>query len=129
MEKIVYIFALHWFADYFLQPYWIKVGKVNNFSILFLHVIIYSAALFLGLYFFVGAVKALKYGLLNGLLHLAVDFLTSKIISKNSSSIEINPDRSMPLYKRINIYIPVLFLGFDQLLHQACLILTLPMLS
>ena len=127
---ITYIFLLHWLADYICQPYWMKVQKVKSLPILCLHVAIYCGIMFLGLLPLAGFTGVITYIGVNAILHLGVDLVTSRIISSNTTKIKIlNKDEKKPFYERINIYGPIAFLGFDQLLHQACLILTISFLG
>jgi len=127
---ITYIFLLHWLADYICQPYWMKVQKVKSLPILCLHVIIYSGTMFLGLLPLAHIGTIATYIGINAGLHLSVDLITSRIISSNTTEIKfVNKDEKKPFYERINIYTPIAFLGFDQLLHQACLLLTLSYLG
>ena len=116
-----YILLLHFLADFVLQPYWMSVEKANNMSPLILHIIIYTAVIFFGLWAAVGFQESLLFSLFTGALHFVVDFGTSRIITENSDTLKLDPDESKPVHRRLQLWGPITLLGFDQLLHQTCL--------
>jgi len=120
-----YVLVLHYFGDYIFQPYWVSVEKSENLKILLYHVFIYTATLYLGLIFVVGLKSVLVFSGITFALHFMVDFLTSRIISDNSSNLRLDPDVSKPIHKRLKLWGPISLLGFDQLLHQVCLLIAL----
>lgn len=120
---LIYILALHYIGDFILQPYWMSLQKSENFKILLCHVGLYTLVMYVGLIFTIGIVPAFKFAFLNGLLHLLVDYVTSKIISDNSSELLLDPDQTKPIHKRLQLWGPISLLGFDQLLHQSFLLL------
>jgi hypothetical protein len=117
----IYILLLHFLADFVLQPYWMSVEKANNMSPLILHIIIYTAVIFFGLWAAVGFQESLLFSLFTGALHFVVDFGTSRIITENSDTLKLDPDESKPVHRRLQLWGPITLLGFDQLLHQTCL--------
>ena len=125
---VPYIFGLHYIGDFLLQPYWIKLQKNTSISVMLLHIIFYSLTLLGGLLFFFSYELALNYVGVNALLHLGVDAMMGKFITSNSSKLKIDPDETKPTHERLNVWGPIALLGFDQLMHQICLILTLPLL-
>lgn len=125
---IPYIFALHYIGDFIFQPYWIKLKKNTSLTIMLLHIIFYSATILIGLSLIVPYNTVLDYVGVNAVLHLTVDIIMSKFITSNSSALKIDPDESKPVHERLNVWGPIALLGFDQLIHQVCLILTLPLL-
>jgi len=120
-----YVLVLHYLGDYIFQPYWVSVEKSENLKILLYHVFIYTATLYLGLIFVVGLKSVLVFSGITFALHFMVDFLTSRIISDNSSNLRLDPDVSKPIHKRLKLWGPISLLGFDQLLHQVCLLIAL----
>lgn len=118
----LYIFFLHFIGDYILQPYKMSLEKAEKNTVLVKHVCIYSCVLFFGMAPFVGLKDSALFSAYNGCLHLLVDYLTSRIIQVNSSGLNLDPDASKPIHKRLQLWGPITLLGFDQLLHQACLI-------
>lgn len=117
----MYILILHFVADFILQPYWMSLEKADNMSPLILHIIIYTAVMFFGMWAMVGFQKSLLFSLSTGALHFAVDFVTSRVISDNSRALKLDPDESKPVHRRLQLWGPITLLGFDQLLHQICL--------
>ena len=119
-----YILFLHYLGDYIFQPYSMSVQKSENHMMLLYHTIIYSITIYLGLLFVVGVKEAITFAVITFLAHYVVDFVTSKVISDNSSELRLDPDSSKPIHKRLKLWGPISLLGFDQLLHQACLLIT-----
>ena len=68
------------------------------------------------------------YSMFNAISHWIVDYISSKILSDVGNDIEVDPDDSKPLTKRVNLWKPICFLGADQLAHHACLIALMPIL-
>ena len=116
-----YILLLHFIADYILQPYWMSVEKADRIGILITHILIYTVVIFTGTWLVVGLEQSIKFSLLSGALHFVVDYGTSRIISGNSGTLELDPDERKPIHRRLQLWGPITLLGFDQLLHQACL--------
>ena len=115
------IFIAHWFADFVFQTSWMAENKSSNLQALHCHVSAYSLILLLFLmnpfYTFWNEIsfeKVIWFVLINGILHGIVDFFTSKISSFFWKTNQIH-----------NFFVTV---GFDQLLHQICLIYTTKMM-
>ena len=121
----IYILILHYLGDYIFQPYWLSVQKSESQKMLLYHVFIYTSVLYLGLIFVVGLKKVLVFSGITFALHYIVDFVTSRVISDNSSSLTLDPDASKPVHKRLKLWGPISLLGFDQLLHQVCLLIAM----
>ena len=100
-----------------------SVQKSEDYMVLLYHTIIYSGTIYAGLLFVVGVQKALLFSTVTFVAHYMVDFITSRIISDNSSGLRLDPDSSKPIHKRLQLWGPISLLGFDQLLHQACLLI------
>jgi hypothetical protein len=118
-----YILFLHYLGDYIFQPYSMSVQKSEDHMMLLYHTIIYSGTIYLGLLFVVGVNEAITFAVLTFLAHYMVDFVTSRVISDNSSELRLDPDNTKPIHKRLKLWGPISLLGFDQLLHQACLLI------
>ena len=128
ISVVIFIFLLHWVADFVCQPYWMKLGKVRSVRIMLLHVSIYASVLFLGLILVVGVEKAFLFSLVNGILHLGVDLVSCRAITKATEEIRLSSDKEQPLHERVDPYGVVTLLGLDQLMHKACLLASLPLI-
>ena len=118
-----YILFLHYLGDYIFQPYRMSVQKSENHMMLLYHTIIYSSTIYLGLLLVVGVEEAITFSVLTFLAHYVVDFVTSRVISDNSSELRLDPDSTKPIHKRLRLWGPISLLGLDQLLHQVCLLI------
>jgi len=110
-KTFVLIFVMHIVAGFFLQSKKISKLKREKTRYLFLHVSIYTAffiifsPILLGLTFLQGLI----YSLINGVLHLAVDYVTGKFKVK---------------YFEVDNFKYKLTEGIDYTLHLAMLIST-----
>ncbi len=79
--KIVIILFIHLFGDFLLQGSSMSKFKMSKMSYLFLHVLIYTAFLFVMSYLFLSLTiqQNLLFCGINGGLHLLIDFITSMI--------------------------------------------------
>ena len=130
-HTIIFVLVLHLIADFILQPNWITTYKSRDNSILLFHVAVYLFVMTLVLLLIASWKAALLYSAVNAALHFCVDFITSRLITAQAHDIILDesPDNlQKPLFERVNLYRPTVLLGVDQLFHQACLVLTLPML-
>jgi hypothetical protein len=118
-----YILFLHYLGDYIFQPYSMSVRKSEDYMVLLYHTIIYTGTIYAGLLLVVGVQEALLFSTATFVAHYVVDFITSRIISDNSSALRLDPDVKKPIHKRLELWGPISLLGFDQLLHQACLLI------
>jgi hypothetical protein len=99
----VWILFSHWVADFVCQSDWMAQNKSKNFSALVAHIAVYSGVL---------AIMTMNgpFAALNGLIHLVIDFFTSRIAGKLWAD------------KKVHYFFVVI--GFDQFLHTAILLLT-----
>ena len=113
--QIMSIIVLHFIADFVYQTQWMAVNKSHNNWALSSHVITYSSVLAMGgciiwykepfdLNLIIAWVSA------NGLLHFATDYVTSRINAR--------------LWKLENKHWFFTMIGFDQVIHYACLFFT-----
>ena len=129
---IIFVLALHLIADFLLQPNWIQTYKSQDNSVLLMHVTVYFTVFVAGLLFIAPWFGALLYSFVNAILHFGVDYCSSRIITAEVSNMQLEEDEgamAKPLYQRVDLYKPSLFLGVDQLAHQACLIATISILT
>jgi len=127
----ILIHTVHFVGDYYFQPYWMKLEKVEHTDVLSVHAAFYAIILFLGLIPLVSLLTfdgIMLYATVNGILHWCTDLVSAKLISATGDDLEVDPDESKPLSKRVDLWKPICFLGADQLVHHACLIATLPIL-
>jgi hypothetical protein len=116
LQLITNVLLIHWFADFLLQTRWQAENKSSNLIAISSHVGSYMAGMFVCLLVLAFSWKVvLMYTFVNGILHFAVDYHTSKLTSK--------------LYKAGNIHGFFSVIGFDQFLHGACLINTINLLN
>jgi hypothetical protein len=114
---ITYILFCHWLNDFVGQGYLfpsLEIGKnkSKDIAILWVHILLYTAGMWLLLWPFMGMATALAFAALNGSIHLVIDYFTSKASSK--------------AYADGNIRWFWTVIGFDQFLHVAVLCATLP---
>jgi hypothetical protein len=112
--QFVALLAVHWFADFVLQSGWMSVNKSKRIDALVLHVATYTGALLVGSGVILGVrqiVPLLVFVGVNGFLHLATDFVTSRITSR--------------LWQQQREHDFFVVVGFDQLIHQVTLAATL----
>lgn len=102
---IIIIIWIHFISDFILQNRFLAQNKYNKIHILCLHSSIYTIPfIFLGY----------KYAIVNGLLHLIIDFISSKIAHY--------------FWSKEKTYYFFATIGIDQAIHLTCLILTLQLL-
>lgn len=123
MLSLILIFVLHFIGDFLLQPYWMKIKKSRQAKVMFLHILLYFSVMVVGLSIFFKTPLAVLYGALNAIIHLVVDYASSRVISGSSQDLIIR-DGPEPIYERVDMHIPILLLGIDQLIHNISLIVT-----
>lgn len=111
MLLILLIFVVHFLADFVFQSSKMATGKSKSLKWLSIHVGVY------GLVSLITAIAiSAKFGnyvygfswwILNVALHFAVDYVTSKLTSR--------------LWEQKNMRLFFVMIGFDQLLHNMCL--------
>jgi len=92
---------LHLIADFFLQTDYVALNKSKNWKVLLWHVTLYSVA-FLGF--------GWLYALVNGILHLVTDAISSRVTSI--------------LWKNEKRHWFFVVIGIDQAVHMTCLFAT-----
>lgn len=122
------LLALHFLGDFILQSDWMALGKSKRFEVLLAHCFVYSLC-FVNLY-------GVRFFLLTFLLHLGVDFCTSRLTSRLwfIDLKEIRSETKFPwkycanvnMRKRHWFFVAI---GADQLLHFVCLAGTLKFLG
>lgn len=105
---LLILFA-HWVSDFVLQSDQMAVNKSRSIKWLSYHVLAYTIGMFFIILVIWGSVN-IYWILLNGVLHWCTDFMTSKINSQ-----------LWKMERRHDFFVMV---GFDQLIHYACLLFT-----
>lgn len=112
VNLILLIIFLHFIADFVCQSHWMATNKSKDVVALSAHVVVYTCVLTAGLVIVLGVSYPLfQYCIMNGLLHFYVDFVTSRVSSY--------------MWSKGRIHDFFVVVGFDQLVHYFCLILTL----
>lgn len=104
------LLAAHWLADFVLQTGWQAQNKSKRLDALARHVATYTAVLTAVSIVLFGAAGVL-FALANGILHFATDFFTSRWSAR--------------LYAKQDWHNFFVVVGFDQLIHQATLAVTM----
>lgn len=114
MIIFITIFVVHFLADFVFQSSKMATGKSKSLKWLSIHVGTYAlvsliTAVFLGSYH--GDLSfGFSWWVINVVLHFIVDFFTSKITSR--------------FWEEKNMRFFFVMIGFDQLIHSLCLIIT-----
>lgn len=99
---IIYLLFIHWLVDFVFQSDRIAKNKSKSNKVLFEHCTIYGII-------FAVATFNFEFGLLLGLIHFPVDYVTSRLNSK--------------LYQAGKNHEFFVSIGFDQWIHFATILL------
>lgn len=124
------LLAVHWVGDFFLQSHWMSVNKSKRFDALAMHVVVYTVTLAVGTALIFGvSARAGLFVVLNGILHLATDAITSRWSSRlwgqafrpdrDGETVPFYPPRTGPIH---NFFVVI---GVDQYIHQFTLAATM----
>lgn len=122
ISVLLFLFLIHWIGDYLLQTRAQGNGKSSNNKLLLEHTITYSA--FIGLGVFTMALvfnmpvtieSIVQYAVINFVLHTATDWVTSRMTKS--------------LWTRRQEWATFAVMGFDQLIHMTCLVVTYGLLK
>lgn len=114
MMTLLIIFVVHFLADFVFQSSKMATGKSKSLKWLSIHVGVYASVSLLTF-----AVLAITYGnilfafywwSINVALHFITDFFTSKVTSQ--------------FWEEKNMRFFFVMIGFDQLIHNMCLVST-----
>jgi len=109
--QLVVLLSTHWVGDFVLQTNFQASNKNKRLDALSLHVATYTATLFVATAILFGWMLAITFAAVNGALHFATDYITSRAASK--------------FWAEQNWHRFFVVIGFDQLIHQATLASTL----
>lgn len=125
--QFLVLLGVHWFADFVLQTRWQAANKSKRFDALASHVIVYTAVLSIASVAMFGA-EAGPFTAVNGTLHFATDFVTSRISSRLfMAQFDIGAWGRHPTKPRMlaredfNPHNFFVVIGLDQLIHQLTL--------
>lgn len=127
------LLAVHWFADFVLQTHWQASNKSKNNTALLWHVIVYTSAIGLASIAMFGSVGG-PYAAVNGLLHLATDWCTSRVTSRlfmkqfsiiNISGPGVGDGPHLIGKSNLSLHNFFVVVGLDQLIHHVTLGLTM----
>jgi hypothetical protein len=96
------VLITHFIADFILQSHWMASNKSKSWVPLLAHIGVYTACMV-----WVGW----QFALVNGVMHLVVDFFTSRATAK--------------LWAKKDVHNFFVVIGLDQLIHSVCLLSTL----
>lgn len=99
---VVFLFFMHFLADFILQSHWMATNKSRKLIPLSLHILVYTLVMFFPF--------GWKFALVNGGLHFVTDFITSKVTSRLWAAKKVRPF--------------FIVIGLDQFIHAACLVST-----
>ena len=112
-QTIMTVIAMHWVADFVLQTDWQAKNKSkDNFALLF-HVLTYTICIFVCGIFLLTELTPQNikmwelWAFLNGVVHFGVDYVTSRI--------------NTYLWNKGRVHDFFVMVGFDQVIHYACL--------
>ena len=114
MIVILLVFVVHFLADFVFQSSQMATGKSKSLKWLSIHVGVYGLVSLISAFIIGFDLEILSLGFIwwgiNVGLHFVVDFFTSKITSR--------------FWEQKNMRLFFVMIGFDQLLHNFCLVIT-----
>ena len=117
---ICILLGLHFVADFLLQPDWMAKQKSERFLVLLAHSAIQAAVVTLGALVIMDAASAVRFGLVNAIIHGAIDWniwrgykLSVRMRDKTATK------ESWRYWEDHWFYVTI---GFDQLLHGITLV-------
>jgi hypothetical protein len=105
------LLAMHWIGDFVLQTHWQAQNKSKSNVALFRHVMVWGACLTVAAGLLFPSPQWLFFVWVNCILHFATDWCTSRWSSR--------------LYAKQDWHNFFVVIGFDQLIHQATLAVTM----
>lgn len=110
MTQFALLLVVHWVADFVMQTHWQASNKSKRMDALVRHVGTYTAVLTVASVALFG-IDGLPFAAVNGGLHFATDYVTSRASSK--------------LWAKQDWHNFFVVIGLDQLIHQLTLAATL----
>lgn len=126
---MIYLFSLHFLADFILQPREMGRKKSSDINYLLQHVSIQMLVFFLGLSLVMHPGFALAFAVLNGTIHGVIDAFIWKgyalSVWKRRKHTGVTKDQLKVTWKYWEDHWFYVTIGLDQLLHMSTLILVL----
>jgi hypothetical protein len=136
--QFLLLLAVHWIGDFVLQTHWQASNKSKNNVALAAHVGMYMLSLMIGTAIIFGQTAGwVWFWLVNGAMHFATDWCTSRVSSRlfirefeSMNATAMNDqvgasDVRMVMTRDFNPHNFFVVIGFDQLIHQVTLGLTM----
>lgn len=111
---LYFLLLLHFVADFIFQHRWMANNKSHNQLALLSHILVYGTVLTTGLYFVMPESVPLSVFIMFIAFNLVAHYITDAITSKITSF----------FFKKQQIYLFFVTVGFDQLIHSCTLILS-----
>lgn len=123
--KFIFIFFLHFLADFVLQNREMAKNKSSNFKVLFHHLMIHFFILGMGTLCFLSWESALKFAGMNAIIHGLIDWNIWRFYKRwayrKISKLSWKPSAEVYAYWEDHTF--YLTIGLDQFLHTATLII------
>ena len=103
IKIVLWLLFTHWVSDFVMQSDWMAQNKSKKWSALLIHCGTYAGIV-------ASMTLSPMFGLINGIIHVPVDYVTSRINSKLLAD------------KKVHWFF--VSVGFDQFIHFVTLILT-----
>lgn len=126
------LLVVHWIADFVLQTHWQASNKSKNNGALSLHVTVYTWCIGIGaVVIFPINSETFLFALVNGVLHFATDFCTSRVTSRlfmrqfDYIISSFNGESRVAMKRNFTLHDFFGVVGLDQLIHHVTLGLTM----
>lgn len=123
------LMVFHFIGDFAMQTSQMALNKSKSFFWLTLHVFTYTIPFWIWSGFALGGQRAVYFLTITFLLHMITDAITSRLTSKYwYISVQSGPDPTARWSLAVNEQNRKKFwltIGFDQLIHATCLLVTL----
>lgn len=108
LATLLFVIAAHTLGDWMFQTQWMASNKSKSLWPLVVHIAVYTATIAVAGIILFGPATGLLWALANGLVHMGIDAITSRITSW--------------AYKQNRIGLFWKIIGIDQFLHYCCLL-------
>lgn len=133
MILTIYMFFLHFLADFILQSREMGKNKSNNFNYLVGHVLIQVVVFFVGLSFLLSYPKAYQIACLNGFIHGIIDWYiwrgykwtVKRKLDKHYEDDQVAKAYAAANWEYWNDKTFYTFIGLDQMLHFTTIVLVI----